>query len=189
MEQALALGSVIPAALGASCCAATKRPNWDVHLAMGVMVLAMIDTMLLDAGLLPVFAWTVMLAGAGVTLLITRRHQPMGAERAVHLGLMALLTAAMGLTHAETSGDPSISHSHMAHSHGLESAGGASDLSSLLVLAVLIAVWWSAVLLTRAWRCFRANSPGEGIVCAERALGAVSLLGMSAMLLVMNTAG
>jgi hypothetical protein len=186
MEQAFALGSVIPAAIGAGCCAATRRPGWIVIIAMGLMVVAMGDTMLLGERLLPALGWAVVLAGATAVLLLTHRRHPLGAERVAHVGLTALLTAAMGLAHSVTTAGGAVSHDHLHHhGQGAEPTGLAAGIPALVALPVLVCVVWSAILLVRAWSSFKIELAGARIICAEKVLGALSLLAMSAMVFVM----
>jgi hypothetical protein len=186
MEHAFALGSVIPAAIGAGCCAATRRPSWIVIIAMGLMVVAMSDTMLLGERLLPTLGWTVVLAGATATLVLTHRRHPLGAERAAHVGLAALLTAAMGLAHGVSTAGGAVSHDHLHHhGQGAEPAGLAASFPALVALPVLVCVFWSGILLVRAWPSVNTERADAGILCAEKVLGALSLLAMSAMVLVM----
>jgi hypothetical protein len=192
VEQTLALGSILPAAVGAGCCVATRRINWVVALSMVLMVLAMTDAMLLGSVWLQPLEWTVVLSACAVGVAIHQFRQPLGLERSLHLAVMAALTAAMGLGHRSNELVATMHHTgdmseHAMSGHQMSGHEMPSDAASmwpsvdtqvLVAVALAVAVGWSLVLILRSLSCSR-------IACIERIAGAASLLFMGAMVLAM----
>jgi hypothetical protein len=194
MEQVLALGSVIPALVGAGCCTATRQRDTITVTAMVLMVSAMIDTMLVGSILLQPLSWAAILAACAMTLGATQFRRPLGAERAAHVGVMAFLTAAMGSAHGVpyATGHSAESDSHAHHTlqvHTTVEAGMGWGSQLLVVVAVGVGAAFSAVLLIRAFRarssCTGSRGNVRGLDCVERIVGALSLLAMAAMVTVM----
>lgn len=101
MDAALALGCVLPAAVGAGRCVvgspvAGRLPaDPPAAVAMAVMVLGMADTMLLGSALLPAPAWAAAFAALAGWLAGTRRATAQRRRRSLHLGVMGLVTAVL----------------------------------------------------------------------------------------------
>ncbi|MGD6741790.1 hypothetical protein ACOKM3_08120 [Streptomyces sp. BH106] len=172
MHQALALASVLLAALGAVCCAGGRPRVTAPMMAMALMVLAMLDTMTLGSVLLDPFVWAAVLACGALAAVVMRRYRSLRLEHAAHLAVMALLIGAAGLSGGRGS--------HVSHPVAMVGAAQTQVMSTgvpsgLLVLCeVLAACGWGGVLLGRSLVC-------SGTACAERLAGAGSLLLMAGM--------
>lgn len=126
---ALVVLSLVPAVVGAGCCAAgagrTACPGGvDVSAlgAMALMLAAMADTMLLGMGglggtgggsVLPATSWALVLGVLGAGLAGTRRVHPDRLPRGLHLIAMAALAVAMAPPGLERH----LNHSTGPHAH------------------------------------------------------------------------
>lgn len=152
---------------------------------MTLMVVSMVDTMLWGERLLSAIGWAVALGGAAITALLTQRD-PLGVERATHVGLMAFLTTGMGIAHGSggPGGGQSV-HGHMNHAHVAATAGIGLGPQILIFIAAFLAITWGVVLLGRAAVCVDPGHRDKVLICGEKVLSAVSLLAMSSSLVVM----
>ncbi len=148
--------------------AGSARPRGGVRVdplmlaSMSLMLLGMADVMIGQGSLLPGVAWvTLMVVLAGPVLMRRGRGDPLSGFRALHLVVMAVLTAAMVAI-------PGATMVSAGHAHG----GGALPLFAMLVGAGYLAA--SAVLL---------RSAGEAVLRVEVITGAMSVLAMTVMLL------
>ncbi|MFT4081881.1 MAG: hypothetical protein QM638_04795 [Nocardioides sp.] len=166
MEQALTLGSLLPAAVGAGCCAAGPRArDLGALAAMALMLAGMLDIMVFGSVLLPSGAWAVVFAGLALAMLALEWRTRLGLARALHLGVMALLTAAMA-------GD---SMPDMSGGTGMSGMSATADRPGLFTAAVvLVAVGYAAYA---AWRAF----VGRGGARVELLAGGLSVLAMAGM--------
>jgi hypothetical protein len=181
LEQALALGSVVPAVLSAGCCIA-GRAGPVTAAAMGIMVAAMLDTMVLGSVVLSPMMWALALGGCALLTGGLRPLVPICLERGCHVAVMALLTATLSLSSAGmTSAPPRMPSGHMtsmarAMPNHLTAATANAPARVVFAVSIAIACGWAVFALARAWTC-----PGR-LSRAERASGAVSVLVMTAML-------
>lgn len=173
---ALALLSLVPAVVGAGCCAAgagrTACPGGvDVSAlgAMALMLVAMADTMLLGMGggstVLPATSWALVLGVLGAGLVATRRVHPDRLARGLHLIAMAALTVTMA--------PPGIEH-HLNHSTGAHARVATGDLTA--PVAVVVA---GAFIAYAAAESCRDRTPLLGRL--ELGASSVSLVAMAAM--------
>ncbi|MBG6096090.1 hypothetical protein [Nocardioides luteus] len=139
---ALVVLSLVPAVVGAGCCAAgagrTACPGGVDVTALGAMALmlaAMADTMVLGMGgmggtgggsVLPATSWALVLGVLGAGLVGTRRVHPDRLPRGLHLIAMAALAVAMA--------PPGLEH-HLNHSAG-EHAHVAAGLAAPVAVVV-----------------------------------------------------
>lgn len=190
MEQVLTLGSVLPAALGAGCCAASRRTGWFKSAAMVLMVVSMGDTMLFGEKLLSTLTWSVVLIATALALRLAPIGPPRAAGAALHVGAMGLLTAAMAVAHGASGlghGDGhAAQHMHM-HVHDAASAavGAGAGVTLFTWACVLVGLATAVLLGAQAQRCTWSESPDSRIDRAEKTLTATSLLAMSAVVLLM----
>ena len=180
MIEALHLGSMLPATLGACCVAGSAdRRSPLAWFGMLAMLAAMADTMLLPHPLVSPVVWAALLVATGVATAVALRLRPAGRRgagdaqaahpahpartmalhRALQAILMGGLIVATGAHHAAGGG-------HSAH--------GVNVIAALGVAALAFAV--ASGLLT-----FRRRLPP--LPRAEAALGAASVALMSLPLL------
>ncbi|MER7556582.1 hypothetical protein ABTZ46_06540 [Nocardioides sp. NPDC126508] len=173
---ALVVLSMVPAVVGAGCCAAGAGRTAclggvDVSAlgAMALMLVAMADTMLLGMGagaaVLPATSWALVLGVLGAGLVATRRIHPDRLPRGLHLIAMAALTVAMA--------PPGIEHhlNHSAGAHAQVSTGGPAAPVAVVVAGTFVAY---AVGASR-----RDRTPLLGRL--ELGASSVSLVAMAAM--------
>ena len=146
---ALVVLSLVPAVVGAGCCAAgAGRPacpgGVDVSAlgAMALMLAAMADTMLLGMGgmggtgggaVLPATSWALVLGVLGAGLVGTRRVHPDRLPRGLHLIAMAALAVAMA--------PPGLEHplNHSTGAHPQVPAAGLAALAAVVVAGAFVA--------------------------------------------------
>lgn len=173
---ALVVLSLVPAVVGAGCCAAgagrTACPGGvDVSAlgAMALMLAAMADTMLLGMGggsaVLPATSWALVLGVLGAGLVATRRVHPDRLPRGLHLIAMAALAVAMA--------PPGFEH-HLNHSTGAHAQAAASGLAA--PVAVVAA---GAFVAYAVGESCRDRTPLLGRL--ELGASSVSLIAMAAM--------
>ncbi|OIJ25076.1 hypothetical protein [Nocardioides luteus] len=179
---ALVVLSMVPAVVGAGCCAAGAGRRAcpggvDVSAlgAMALMLVAMADTMLLGMGgmggtvgrsaVLPATSWALVLGVLGAGLVATRRVHPDRLPRGLHLIAMAALAVAMA--------PPGLEH-HLNHSAGAHAqmAGG----GPVAPVAVVVAGAFLAYAV-REGCCDRTPLLGR----LELGASSVSLVAMAAM--------
>src|SRR5438094_953482 len=97
MQAAFTVACLVPAAVSAGCCTATRRPDPLVWAGTGLMLLSMIDTMVLGSTMFSPYVWAAVLVTCAVGLAAGRSRQALAWERSCHLTVMAALEAAMGL--------------------------------------------------------------------------------------------
>jgi hypothetical protein len=97
MGGSLGICSIVLGGAGALCCVAGRRRDAVLVTAMGVMVLAMADTMLPHHHLLPAMAWAVVLGLLAPAVAVSGDGCGQTAQRVAHLFVMALL---LGVTAA-----------------------------------------------------------------------------------------
>ncbi|KQR50844.1 hypothetical protein ASF88_16585 [Leifsonia sp. Leaf336] len=187
MIEALHLGSMLPATLGACCVAGSAdRRSPLAWFGMLAMLAAMADTMLLPHPLVAPVVWAALLVATGLTTAVAHRQRPAGRggaataqpghpahpvhpfhpaqTMAVHRALQAILMG--GLIVAAGA------HHHVAG--GGHSAHGVDVIAALGVAALAFAVGSGAL-------AFRRQLPR--LPRAEAALGAASVALMSLPLL------
>lgn len=181
MIEALHLGSMLPATLGACCVAGgADRRSPLAWLGMLAMLAAMADTMLLPRPVVPAIVWAAVLVGLALATAVRGRlARSGGGERPhpaggmdVHRALQAVLTAGLVVAAA----------GHHAGAH--PSAGGlpgAHDGHSLPI-AALIAAAALVFALASGWLAARPRQPI--LVRAEATLGAAAVALMALPLLV-----
>ena len=93
MSTGISLGicSVLLAGAGALCCVAGRHRDGVLVTAMGVLVLAMADTMLPHHRLLPAMVWAVVLGLLAPAVAVSGRGCGQTPQRVAHLFVMALL--------------------------------------------------------------------------------------------------
>jgi hypothetical protein len=96
MSGSLGICSVLLGGAGALCCVAGRRRDGVLVTAMGVMVLAMADTMLPHDRLLPPMVWAVVLALLAPAVAVSGHGCGRTAQRVAHLFVMALLLGMSG---------------------------------------------------------------------------------------------
>ena len=202
VAEALHLGALLPAAVGACCTLGARRSGRVAALASAlVMLLAMLDT---TAGLvgLPALTWSAVLVLTALVVAATGRlASPTGARAgagtgpvrlghasamAVHGGIgliaMAALLAVMG---SPSMGGGVAGVSGLAGATGLHHAGGASGvLGAAVAVGVLAYGGFSGMLAVRLAR-------DAGVRRRRRALAAleVAAMGASALLMLAAIAG
>ena len=87
----LGICAVLFAGAGALCCVAGRHRDGVLVTAMGVMVLAMADTMLPHDRLIPAMAWAVVLGLLAPAVAVSGHGCGQTAQRVAHLFVMALL--------------------------------------------------------------------------------------------------
>jgi hypothetical protein len=170
MIEALHLGSMLPATLGACCVAGgADRRSPLAWLGMLTMLAAMADTMLMPHPMLPAIGWAATLVALALATAVrgrvARRGAPpihsartMGAHRALQAVVMAgMIVLAAG--HRATASEPSAGY--VGH------AGHGVPLIALLAAAAL------AFAIASAWIAARPRQPL--LVRAEAALSAASV--------------
>ncbi|TIC79121.1 hypothetical protein [Nocardioides sp. GY 10127] len=174
MEAALALGAVVPAALGTGCCVAMRaRTAWADSAAMVLMLLAMLDSMLSPAPLLSGESWALLLGAAALGLWLLRGdHHRL---RTLHLAVMAALVWRMGAAMG------SAGMSGMSGMEGTEGAAGTSGVT-LLGVPLLDAVLVGVAVAAAVPLVLAAVRSTSWLVRGELAAGAASMLAMGAML-------
>ena len=175
MVEALHLGSMLPATLGACCAAGGRdRRSATAWLGMLAMLAAMTDTMVLPTPLLPAVAWAAVLVALAIATAARARrlsvagsrretHLTMGLHRALQSLLMAGLLVVMS---AHQYGGRALTTS----AHAGHTAGG-PWLPLVLAAAALVFAAYSARLVTR-----RGTNRLDR---AEAALGAVAVAAMT----------
>lgn len=170
MIEALHLGSMLPAALGACCVAGgSDRRSPLAWLGMLAMLGAMADTMLLPHPIVPAIVWAAALVALGIAAAVRARLPRAGSDGATagarsrpgmdaHRALQSVLMA--GLV-AITAGH------HAGPAHPAEHAGHAIPLTALVVSAALVFATVSAVIAVRSRR--------PALARAEAGLGAASV--------------
>ena len=178
MIEALHLGSMLPATLGACCVAGSAdRRSPLAWFGMLAMLAAMADTMLLPHPLVAPVVWAALLVATGVATAVALRLRPAGRRgagdahpahparaMALHRALQAILMG--GLIVA--------AGAHHGAAGGGHSAHGVNVIAALGVAALAFAV--ASALLA-----FRRRLPP--LPRAEAALGAASVALMSLPLL------
>ncbi|TDP99824.1 MULTISPECIES: hypothetical protein [unclassified Leifsonia] len=181
MIEALHLGSMLPATLGACCVAGSAdRRSPLAWFGMLAMLAAMADTMLLPHPVVAPVVWAALLVATGVATAVALRLRPAGRggardaqaahpahparAMALHRALQAILTG--GLIVA--------AGAHHGAAGGGHSAHGVNVIAALGVAALAFAV--ASGLLA-----FRRRLPP--LPRAEAALGAASVALMSLPLL------
>ncbi|MGH1549662.1 hypothetical protein ACRAWB_11015 [Leifsonia poae] len=184
MVEALHLGSMLPATLGACCLAGGRdRRSATAWLGMLAMLAAMTDTMVLPSPLLPAVAWAALLVALAIaTAARTRRptgpidgaarnaHRTMGLHRALQGLLMAGLLVIMSAhRHADSAITAAATPAHAAHTPG------GAWLPLVLAAAALAFAAYSARLLLRpgARRLDRAEAALGGFAVAAMTVAAV----------------
>ena len=94
MGGSLGIGSVLLGGAGALCCVAGRHRDGVLVTAMGAMVLAMADTMLLHDRLLPAMVWAVVLGLLAPAVAVSGHGCGQTAQRVAHLFVMALFLGA-----------------------------------------------------------------------------------------------
>ena len=167
MIEALHLGSMLPATLGACCVAGSAdRRSPLVWFGMLAMLAAMADTMLLPHPLVAPVVWAALLVATGLATAVAHRQRPAHPAQtmAVHRALQAILVG--GLIVA--------AGAHHGAAGGGHSAHGVDVIAALGVAALAFAAGSGAL-------AFRRQLPR--LPRAEAALGAVSVALMSLPLL------
>ncbi|ANF32566.1 hypothetical protein A0130_13600 [Leifsonia xyli] len=182
MVEALHLGSMLPATLGACCLAGGgDRRSATAWLGMLAMLAAMTDTMVLPAPLLPPVAWAALLVVLAIATAARTRprtgaavaretHPTMGLHRALQGLLMAGLLLVMSAhQHAGRLVTQATTSAHAAH------AMGATWLPLALAGAALAFAAYSARLLARrgARRLDRAEAALGGFAIAAMTVAAL----------------
>ncbi|MGN7798995.1 hypothetical protein [Leifsonia sp. 22587] len=157
MIEALHLGSMLPATLGACCVAGTAdRRSPLTWFGMLAMLAAMADTMLLPRPLVPAIVWAALLLATGVATALAQRLRPraesaehpartMAVHRALQAILMAGLIVAAGGHHAATA----VGDAHAGHGVPVIAALAAAALA-FAVVSVAVAARRRLPLLPRA---------------------------------------
>lgn len=178
MIEALHLGSMLPATLGACCVAGgADRRSPLAWLGMLAMLAAMADTMLLPRPVLPAIAWAAVLVALALATAVRGRFArpgdgrphpagAMSAHRALQAVLMAGLVVVAAGHHAVA---PPAAHSSAAHD------GHAIPLAALVGASALL------FALASGWLATRPRQPV--LVRAEATLGAASVALMALPLL------
>ncbi|MEV8214070.1 hypothetical protein [Leifsonia sp. NPDC077715] len=183
MVEALHLGSMLPATLGACCLAGGRdRRSATAWLGMLAMLAAMTDTMVLPAPLLPAVAWAALLVALAIaTAARTRQragdaagardaHRTMGVHRSLQgllmAGLLLVMSAHPRAGHATTEATLSA---HVGHT------AGAAWLPLVLGAAALAFSVYSAWLVARprTRRLDRAEAALGGLAVAAMAVAAL----------------
>lgn len=186
MVEALHLGSMLPAALGACCVAGgSDRRSATAWLGMLTMLAAMTDAMLLPRPLLPAVAWAAVLVALAMATAMRARlgyrasgspraaHAPMAVHRALQALLMAGLVIVMTAHRHAPSGITATGAWHDAHAGHV---AGSTWFPVVLAAAALAFAWYSLRLATRrgATRLDRAEAALGGFAVA--AMTAAALL-------------
>ncbi|MCI0155265.1 hypothetical protein KNO15_00930 [Leifsonia shinshuensis] len=171
MIEALHLGSMLPAALGACCVAGgADRRSALAWLGMLAMLAAMADTMLLPHPIVPAIVWTAALVALGIAAAV-RARLPHGSSdgvtagarvrpgMGVHRALQSVIMAGLVVIAAGHRAGPA----HPAAGH----AGHAVPLTALVVAAAVVFASVSAVIVARSGR--------PALARAEAGLGAASV--------------
>lgn len=181
MIEALHLGSMLPATLGACCVAGSAdRRSPLAWFGMLAMLAAMADTMLLPHPLVAPVVWAALLVATGVATAVALRLSPAGRRGAgdAQAAHPAHPTRAMALHRALQAilmgGLIVAAGAHHAAAGGGHSAHGVNVIAALGVAALAFAV--ASGLLV-----FRRRLPL--LPRAEAALGAASVALMSLPLL------
>ena len=176
MIEALHLGSMLPATLGACCVAGSAdRRSPLAWFGMLAMLAAMADTMLLPHPLVPPVVWAALLVATGLATAVALRLRSVGrggAEAAHPAQTMALHRALQAIL---MGGLIIAAGAHHGAAGGGHSAHGVNVIAALGVAALAFAV--ASGLLA-----FRQRLPR--LPRAEAALGAASVALMSLPLLV-----
>jgi hypothetical protein len=186
MVEALHLGSMLPAALGACCVAGgSDRRSAFAWLGMLTMLAAMTDAMLLPRPVLPAVAWAAVLVALAMATAMRARlgyrvrggsraaHPPMAVHRALQALLMAGLVIVMTAHRHAPSSLATAGAGHDAHSGH---PAGATWLPVALVAAALVFACYSVRLTAR-----RGSARLDR---AEAALGGFAVAAMTAAALV-----
>ncbi|MET3567751.1 hypothetical protein ABIC47_003260 [Leifsonia sp. 563] len=184
MIEALHLGSMLPATLGACCVAGSAdRRSPLAWFGMLAMLAAMADTMLLPHPLVAPVVWAALLVATGVATAVALRLRPAGRggagdAQAAHPAYPAHPARAMALHRALQAilmgGLIVAAGAHHGAAGGGHSAHGVNVIAALGVAALAFAV--ASGLLA-----FRRRLPP--LPRAEAALGAASVALMSLPLL------
>jgi hypothetical protein len=160
--MSLGICSVLLAGAGALCCVAGRHRDGALVTAMGVLVLAMADTMLPHHRLLPAMVWAVLLGLLAPAVAVSGRSCRQTAQRVAHLFVVALL---LGVTAGP------------AHSTGMPGMSSTHPPLDVLLTSLLATAGYAGLALARS-----AHGAGQQ---AERLLGLGSVAAMAATLLAM----
>lgn len=146
MSTGLSLGicSVLLAGAGALCCVAGRHRDGVLVTAMGVLILAMADTMLPHHRLLPAMVWAVVIGLLAPAVAVSGHGCGQTAQRVAHLFVMALLLGMSG-THSPvdvllaTAGYAGLALARPAHGAG-QQAERLLGLGSAAVMAAMLLV-------------------------------------------------
>jgi hypothetical protein len=180
MIEILHGGMLVPASVSLCCAAVAPRASRVAGTVVSLaMLLAMADSMSL-APVIPAVVWAVVLillaliSSATASITIRRSVQPDSCAMSIHRGLGLILTSALLMLSEPASPGARGDHAH----------GGAGVTLSLLVVAGIVALAFSAVVTLRRGgdrNDARRRWPSRGALDVTSMSAATSLMGFAVL--------